>query len=198
MSSVVNRRDGATSLSNLRVGDEVLCETSEGALQYDRVIGFLHWVDDADFAYLRLEYGDGSYLTVHKDHYVSVQPHDTAATFDHIQANDVNVGDLIKTVWIDGTLSESRVRSITEVQASGLCCPVTMGGTIIVDSVSCSCYSPPSGILPMRVSHGLCHAALAPMRWAHKDTVAESPKTRPGVHPYARFLMTLVTGAYFS
>jgi len=207
MGSVVNRRsDGKIPLYKLRIGDEVLVSSDEGLLKYDEVIAFLHWSKDKKYTFLRLSYGDsGNSLTIHKDHYIPVQSSSLSRSF--ISANDVNIGDQIQSIWIDGTLIDTPITCISEVEEQGLCCPLTLSGRIIVDGVDCSCYSPPSGFLPFNVSHQMCHLVMGPVRlhyqWNRdklltKEHGLPSCTKNEGLHPYARLLMTAVTGVIFS
>jgi hypothetical protein len=207
MNSVVNRKgDGRIPLIKLRVGDEVLVASDEGSLKYDPIIAFLHWSNKGKHSFLQIQYGDcGSKLTVHRDHFIPVQSHTNIKAI--VAANDINVGDKIQSLWIDGTLVNSPGISISEVEELGLCCPVTMSGRIIVDSVDCSCYSPPLGILPFKISHDICHFVMGPMRLHYqlnKDKLVKEGQTTTteepidGLHPYARVLMTAVTGVLFS
>jgi len=204
MNSTVSRKgDGMISLDKLRVGDEVLVASDDGSVSYDPVIAFLHWETESRFLFLRISHSDGT-LTIHKDHYL---PAATAQVSDHqfLRANDLNIGDSLRTLWIDGTVRTSAISSISEVEETGLCCPVTMSGRIIVDSVDCSCYSPPAGFLPWNISHTTCHFVMAPVRlnyqWNKEKLIKSSKQSgspASGLHPYASALMTAVTGVLFS
>ena len=113
-------------------------------------------------------------------------------------ANDVNIGDKISILWMDGTIVDSPVTEICEGEEFGLCCPVTLSGLIIVDSVACSCYSPPTNLVPISISHGMCHAVMAPLRLRYAFGQSSKAPAPVGIHPYARLLMTAATGAIFS
>lgn len=66
----------------------------------------------------------------------------------------------------------------------GLYAPVTMTGTIVVDSVVASCY----GNHP---NHALSHMIFAPIRWAYSITpwlYDGDAVTADGSHPYVSFL----------
>ena len=205
MNSTVSRKgDGQVPLSKLRVGDEVLVTSDEGTVFYDPVIAFLHWETESKHSFLRIEHGNGV-LTIHKDHYVPSISRTSDSILQFLPANDLNVADQLNSVWIDGTVRTSAIVSISEVEEVGLCCPVTYSGRIIVDSVDCSCYSPPSGFLPWKISHEACHLVMAPVRlnfqWNREKLIkiqeSKNPP-EPGLHPYARLLMTAVTGVLFS
>ena len=190
MNSMVTRRgDGIIPLSDLRVGDEIITPSIDGSLKFEPVIAFLHWSEETKHSYLRISHSNGV-LTIHKHHFIP-------SSTQYVQANDLNIGDRISALWMDGTLTESTITDISEVEETGLCCPVTMSGTLLVDSVSCSCYSPPAEFLPVHVSHSMCHSVMAPVRFNYSWSKPKG-KPEPGVHPYAKLLMTAVTGALFS
>lgn len=194
-SQVTRRGDGAVSLSNLRVGDEILVSSESGTgLMYDPVIGFLHWSEETTHSFLNLKNETGGVLKIHKDHLLPVITKQSTPVY--IRASDVKAGDQISMVWVDGSLVNSRVIDVYETLDLGLCCPLTMSGRIIVDSIACSCYSPPSNLLPMRISHAMCHTAMGPMRWSFAKSFVPA-KREAGVHPYARMLMTAATGMIF-
>ena len=190
MKSVVTRRgDGIVPLSKLVVGDEILVSSDTGSLMFDVVIGFLHWSDESTkHAFIELKNDTGGVLSIHRDHLLPVN------SGSYIRASEVKIGDTVSTVWIDGTLVNSSIIDIVPVsEQNGLCCPLTKSGRIIVDSVVCSCYSPPQNLI--NVSHNTCHTVMAPIRYTY--TPATSVKNVNGVHPYAKFLMTLVSGMIF-
>ena len=193
MSSVVTRKtDGIVPLSELRTGDEVLVP-SESGLKFDSVVGFLHWTENVKSDYIRLVCGEST-LRIHRSHMMPIKRRDES-TF--ATASEVRVGDIVETLWIDGSLTESFVSSSTVVEESGLCCPVTESGLIIVDSVVCSCYAAPNHFkfLPSNMQHSASHALMAPMRLRFTN---DRKKPQQGIHPYAKLLMTAASGAVFS
>lgn len=199
MNSVVTRKsDGIVALSQIRVGDELLISV-DSELKFDRVIGFLHWDEEVEVEFVRIDYGSGV-LLIHSDHLLPIRSLKTR-DFRYVKASTVAIGDVVRTLWIDGSIVETKVRSVSLKTALGMCCPMTMSGMIIVDSVVCSCYSSPRGLLPMDVGHSTCHAIMAPARMYHENFAKMNdlaPKPVPGIHPYAKALMTAVTGLIFS
>ena len=197
MNSVITRKsDGIVPLSKLRIGDQVLVP-SESGIRFESVIGFLHWDENTRHAFVHLQFGSGS-LTIHRDHLVPIM-HQGKSTFT--KACDVKVGDNLKSLWIDGSFSDCAVTEVSEVEETGLCCPLTTTGMIIVDSVVCSCYSSPTGLLPMNLSHNVCHLSMAPLRVQYATGLcnnAKDAKPKSGIHPYANALLTAVTGMVFS
>jgi hypothetical protein len=189
MDSVVYRREsGSTSLRNLEIGEEVLVPSeASGSLVYDKVISFLHWEADGEYKFLRISHTLGGSVTLHPDHLVSVGS-------GYKPAASVTPGDSIRAMWIDGSLEPASVTAVEEVSAAGLCCPLTVSGRILVDSVDCSCYSPPTGQLAVPLTHSLCHLAVAPLRIQHSLGRGQT-KPPSGIHPYGRALLAMVTGA---
>lgn len=198
MNSVVTRKsDGIVQLSQIKVGDEILV-AEESVIRFDKVIGFLHWSEGIKIEYVRVDYGSGV-LTIHKDHMIPIGGLRKGG-LQYVKASTVVAGDMIRTLWIDGTVVESAVRAVSFEEASGMCCPLTISGMIIVDSVVCSCYSSPTGLLPIDVGHSAVHAVMAPVRFFHswlKEATSITSKPTPGIHPYARALMSAATGVVF-
>lgn len=197
-SAVTRREDGKIPLSKLLVGDEILV-SSDGTLAYSPVVGFLHYDEVIRAEFLSIVFGAG-HLAIHRDHLIPVtRGAGTGRRF--MRASEVRAGDWINSVWIDGSLSLCEVTGVEDVVKTGLCCPVTMAGTIIVDTVECSCYSCPSGLLAFTVGHGLCHASMAPLRLHYEMFTSSKKHSLPrskGVHPYAKLLMSVATGVSFA
>ncbi len=196
-STVIRRRDGKIPLSKLQVGDEILVAGDNG-IAFDSVIGFLHYDKKVVAKFLSIAFTGGK-VVIHRDHLIPVSRGDEGKT-RYVKAADVREGDLVRSVWIDGSLLPVKVTMIEEVSETGLSCPVTMGGTIIVDSVACSCYSAPSGFFAFSVGHGLCHASMAPLRLHYRMAQAKGSEGKPvsGIHPYAKLLMSMATGTSFA
>lgn len=196
-SMVTRRRDGRIPLAELQEGDEILVSTESG-IMYDTVIGFLHYDPTVIAEFLSISFGTGN-VVIHRDHLIQVVRGGDGHP-RYVKASDVRKEDHVRAVWIDGSLSPVKVTKIELVSETGLCCPVTMGGTIIVDQVACSCYSAPSGFLAFTVGHGLCHASMAPLRLHYQLKTAKVSQGKPvaGLHPYAKLLMTVATGASFA
>jgi hypothetical protein len=197
MNSVVTRRgDGIIPLCKLRVGDEILAPSSEGVF-FDSVVGFLHWDETSKVSFVSLRFGNGR-LTIHPDHLVPVR--DDKQENRTIRASEVREGFSLESLWIDGSLGCTSVTEVETIEAIGLCCPVTKSGMIIVDSVSCSCYSVPRGIVPFQIGHGMCHALMAPLRLSYELSRSKLQNEKPshGINPYAKLLMSAATGVIFA
>jgi hypothetical protein len=197
MTSLVTRKeDGIVALSQLRVGDEILVPSGEN-VAYDPVIGFLHWDDITYTDFIVVSCGEVA-LRIHRDHLLPV----IRGSRDlFVRASEVKEDDSVQSLWIDGTLSPLKVTSLGSYTEKGLCCPLTMSGKIIVDSVACSCYSSPRGLLPINLTHSLCHASMAPLRAKYmftNDSSTKKVEQTNGIHPYAKALMTAVTGMVFA
>lgn len=195
-SAVTRREDGIIPLSKLRIGDEILVPTEAG-VGFDSVIGFLHRDETASVRFLSVGFGAGK-LNIHPDHLVPVTTDEVSRRFK--KASELIIGDRIESLWIDGSVVISDIQSIDSFQDTGLICPVTRSGMIIVDSVVCSCYSVPAVIVPFPISHGMCHALMAPMRLTYDMNMSKMKGEKPvtGINSYAKMLMSLATGVVFA
>ena len=195
MNSVVTRKSGGIiPLSELRIGDEILVPAERG-IKYDTVVAFLHWDEVVKEKFVSVRFGQG-YLNIHRDHLVPIVSQGKAS---FIKASSVKPGDVIRTLWIDGSLCETVVIEVDLIEETGLCCPLTSSGMVIVDSVACSCYASPGGLLPVDLGHSVCHAAMAPLRLKYSFSGSQKPaKPAGGIHPYAKALMTAATGVLFA
>jgi hypothetical protein len=195
--SVVTRReDGIIPLSKLRIGDEILVPTDSG-VGFDSVIGFLHRDETTAVRFLSVGFGAGK-LNIHPDHLVPVIIDGGSKRFK--KASELIVSDRIESLWIDGSVVVTEVQSLDSFEDRGLVCPVTRSGLIIVDSVVCSCYSVPTGIVPFAISHGMCHALMAPLRLSYDINMSRMKGEKPvtGINSYAKMLMSLATGVIFA
>ena len=137
-----DRKVIAKYISDLDVDEMVL----DGENSFSKVISFLHRVDNLTASFVRLHFTVGKqprYLTLTPRHLVLVQPQ-KSAQFDHILAQEVKEGDLLKY----SDYSKSRLEYVkvdrverVELENSGIYSPLTESGTIIVDNVHVSCFS---------------------------------------------------------
>ena len=185
--TVCRKGDGSISMDRLCVGDEVLVVDSYGIMTYQPVLTFLHLVKGSHnikFDFLKISHRSGD-LEIHPDHLISVTRRGRTT---YIPARELMTGDSLSSVWIDGSFCLSHVLSVEHVEKKGLYCPLTQSGTIIVDGVWCSCYSPPAGeAVGCHFSHEMCHLSLFPLRMVG----ASAGPVVEGIHPYCQALMSL-------
>ena len=185
--AIVFTQDGQKEMKSLRPGDRVLTLTGKGQKVFTEVITFLHYHPDHDGSYIVLKSESGTSLTVSPNHLiyttgagdgdVKQDQLDTKATY----AGILKSGDKIILVSKDKMETDS-IESVRHVRSHGLYAPLTRSGTIVVDGVLASCYAN----FPNQC---VAHVALAPLRLQCRFVKANIPK---GVHPYARFLHSVV------
>ena len=66
----------------------------------------------------------------------------------------------------------------------GYIAPLTMSGTILVNSILASCYA-------VIDSHALAHSAMAPVRWWHLMDFNRLSAPKNGTHWYPQALMSI-------
>ena len=173
----------------LCVGDEILVVNSEGNLVYEPVLTFLHLFRGSRnvlFDYIKVTHSAGE-LFIHPDHLLNVTRRGLTS---YMAACELLPSDFISSIWIDGSFSLSRVVTVEHASKKGLYCPLTYSGTIVVDGIWCSCYSPPpKEWLGYSTSHECCHVSVLPLRLC---SGTPGPGTE-GVHPYCQALISLTS-----
>jgi Hint module len=188
IATVCKRGVGTVSMAELRIGDEILVADSYGNLIYEPVITFLHLFHASRnvlFDYLQINHSSG-HILIHPDHLISVTRRGQTT---YLPAHEIRRTDFISAVWLDGSFTLSSVSGVERVSKKGLYCPLTYSGTVIVDGVLCSCYSPPSAFLGYRCTHEAAHVAVLPLRL---QSAGVGPGTE-GIHPYCQALMYLTS-----
>lgn len=151
--ALVGRRrggaEGPIRMDEVRVGDWV---RGEGG-QLTRVVALSHAVSTRGMRFVRLRGGNGTSVTVSRDHCVKVRHGAHAAGFK--AAGEVRAGDVM-----GGAQGDWRVTAVEhDVWATGVYSPVTESGMMLVDAVLVSCYTSFVGVpgghalmLPIRVA----------------------------------------------
>ena len=175
--TVQRKNSKATTLKDLRVGDEVLTVNDEGREVYTKVLAFLDFKPHSLQTNLRLHFTDGQSLTVSERHLVFKRDGGTKVA---VFAEEIAVGDyLFKYSKLHKSLQAIQVVSVEETQVHGAYAPLTEHGTLLVDGVFTSCYA------QIR-SHRVAHFALAPLRlW---KSWFPSKEVQNGIHSYAERL----------
>lgn len=148
---------GRAPISSIKVGDEVLVEEGRGGeLQYEAVIGFLHFFGvGRSTSFLNIEHAGGN-LRVSANHVVFVG----AAAGGRAEkiASEVREGDELLLAGAGGGERRSRVASVRSVSGDqGMVAPLTPKGTIVVDGALASNYAT---VGRLRIPHGAMHATL--------------------------------------
>lgn len=182
-------------LSELKVGEKVLSMDSNGNTIFSEVLLFLDRNEQQTREFVRIETDGGAVLTVTAQHLVLVWHMDKQST-DYKFAEHIEEGDFV-LINRNQTLEPRKVIKISNELNKGVYAPLTYEGTIIVNSVTASCYA-------LVEKHNLAHMSFMPMRVLHSiqhlfgggnsdDIKAKSLNTneiqRPtGIHWYAKAL----------
>eukprot|EP00928_Gymnodinium_smaydae_P030445 TRINITY_DN22647_c0_g1_i1.p1 TRINITY_DN22647_c0_g1~~TRINITY_DN22647_c0_g1_i1.p1 ORF type:complete len:753 (-),score=127.59 TRINITY_DN22647_c0_g1_i1:294-2507(-) len=153
------RGRGPTALDQLRIGDEV--RTSEEDGSFEPILGFLHADRGSSLQGFVTLFHELGQLRVSARHLVFAVGSDDADTqpTSHFAA-ELRPGDRLLTVS-----GSSRILSVDRGQSSrGMFAPLTASGTIVVDGVVASNYATAGE----RLSHGLLHATMFPLRASYK------------------------------
>lgn len=198
--STVQTSSGETRLlSDLRVGEEVLSMDDSGHLKYSKVYMFLDRDETQRREFVRIETDAGASITATASHLIYTwhkrdgrqeagAAADALASLNFKFASAVAVGDFVM-VNVNGTLEPHRVRRITYELHNGVYAPLTYDGTIVVNSITASCYA-------LVEKHSLAHLSFMPMRaltgiehWLGLSNGIE-PDAPRGIHWYASALNT--------
>lgn len=149
-------------LSDLRIGEKVLSMDSNGNLKYSEVFMFLDRDENKKHEFVRIETDGGASITATPSHLLYTwhkmnnYRENEPDTLDFKFADLIEVGDFM-LVNINGKLQPRRVERITHELHNGVYAPLTYDGTIIVNSITASCYA-------LVEKHFLAHMSLLPMR----------------------------------
>lgn len=134
-----------------------------GNLKYSKVYMFLDRDETQRREFVRIEIDGGASITATASHLIYTwhkgdDDHrtDRTASINFKFANDVEVGDYAM-VNVNGTLEPRRVKQITYELHHGVYAPLTYDGTIVVNSITASCYA-------LVEKHSLAHLSFMPMR----------------------------------
>lgn len=161
-------------MAQVQLGDRVLVYShATKKAEWSMVTSYLHFEPDGVTSFLELDFGSSSKLRLTPDHRMFTERGD-------VYAADARVGDKVFVACEEGPMVESTIQSIQEVSGTGLFCPLTRVGTIIVDGAACSCHA--------NCSHLIGNAIFAPLRFMSPGGPSQ-PST--GVHWYPKFLIYL-------
>lgn len=150
---------------------------------------FLDRNEDQLREFVRIETDSGASITATPSHLIYVWRPSTAEgkTISNYKfAGHVEIEDYV-LVDVDGILKPQKVISIKNELHKGIYAPLTYDGTIIVDSVSASCYA-------MIDTQSIAHYSFAPMRMLYStielfsSNSIDSNEIPNGIHWYARAL----------
>ncbi|XP_036323259.1 protein hedgehog [Rhagoletis pomonella] len=204
-SSVLLANGQRKMLRDLRIGDRVLAMSATGQPVYSEVILFMDRNLEQVENFVQIHTDGGAALTVTPAHLVLIW-HPNEQRLEYMFADRVEEDDYVLVHDHYGRLSPRRVLRLKVERKPGVVAPLTREGTIVVDSVTASCYAVVN-------SQKLAHWGLAPMRlmaavrsWlpgsstdanataqaksASNSTTPTTTQTK-GIHWYAQFLYSI-------
>ena len=183
-------------MSDLSVGDRVqACGTKSRRVIYSKVIMFAHRDAGVEHVnYLKIVLEDTSSIVLSSNHLIM-----SGERMKATMARNIKVDHMLYTINEEGVISSKKVVAIEEIIDSGVFCPITKEGSIVVNNILASCYA---SVNDQAFFHGLlkvsaqnvAHLGLLPMRVLHKfrvKWVSQSAGKDEFVHPYIRWLCKL-------
>ncbi|XP_046580790.1 uncharacterized protein LOC124288325 isoform X2 [Haliotis rubra] len=157
------------SLSEVNIGDRLLCCGEKGMLVYSPVYRFGHRQHNGNNTFVEIS-TKSKKLKVSPNHHVHIGK--SVCRKNTKAAIAIEVGDAALVLGEERRLVSEEVLSVTLTTGRGLCAPYTLCGTIVVDGMLASCYVD-------RVAPSLAHKLLAPVRtWYRLFAPGESTTAR--------------------
>jgi len=173
---------GRMRMSQLRVGDLIGTGVRDGSFVYEPIYAFADHVSEEATSYSTITHAGGE-LSLTPYHLLFVVE---GGSMIAKYAKEVLAGDVISIIY-DTTWSTATVSDVKHgTWKRGAYAPLVPSGVLIVDDVLASCYA--------RVPHAWGHLAFAPLRVAASLGLLTT-EPQEGVHPYARFLLTIFPNA---
>ena len=184
-------------MSDLSVGDRVqACDTKSRRVIYSEVIMFAHRDPRIkQVNYLKIVLEDKSSIVLSSNHLIM-----SGEQMKATMARNIEVNHMLFTINEEGVVSSKKVVAVEEIIDSGVFCPITKEGNVVVNNILASCYA---SVNDQAFFHGLfkvsaqnvAHLGLLPMRVLHKfirvKWVSQSARKDEFVHPYIRWLCKL-------
>ena len=192
----VNGNMKKKQMGELSIGERVqACDAKSRRLIYSEVIMFAHRDPGVELVnYLKIMLEDASSIVLSSNHLI-ISGERMKATM----ARNIEVDHMLFTINEEGVISSKKVVAVKEIIDSGVFCPITKEGNVVVNNILASCYA---SVNDQAFFHGLfkvsaqnvAHLGLLPMRVLHKfrvKWVSQSAGKDEFVHPYIRWLCKL-------
>ena len=192
----VNGNTKEKQMGDLSIGDRVqACDTKSCRVIYSEVIMFAHRDPGVEqINYLKIVLEDTSSIVLSSNHLIM-----SGEQMKATMARNIKVNHMLFTINEEGVISSKKVVAIEEIIDSGVFCPITKEGNVVVNNILASCYA---SVNDQAFFHGLfkvsaqnmAHLGLLPMRVLHKfhvKWVSQSAGKDEFVHPYIRWLCKL-------
>jgi len=182
-------------MNQLSVGDRVLAvDQTTGRTVFSEVLMFMHRETGKyeDFVTITTESGTSTSLTPNHLIYITkngrsdITPSGYAKNKKAVFASDVAPGHYVYTLLSNGSVTTSRVHSVSMERRTDVVAPLTDAGNLIVDGTVSSCY----GVF---TNEDVAHTAFLPVRTLKSffSYVFKSSDEKPhdgGIHWYAWLL----------
>ncbi|KAK3592844.1 hypothetical protein CHS0354_028920 [Potamilus streckersoni] len=169
--SIAQLEDGSNvTMADLRLGQKVLSSFSNGKANYSIVYFFAHQDDKSSTEYISI-LTQWHTINLTPDHHIYITD---CGRLHTVPARDVKVGDTVMVVSRDNScLEEETVTELSKSTDVGIYAPITMSGTIVVNSVLASCYV---DVVPPQIAH--------PLLWPARQLYQLSPSlsTATNIH----------------
>ncbi|GBB89674.1 hypothetical protein RclHR1_16450004 [Rhizophagus clarus] len=177
-SKVILADGNRIEVSQLRIGDKVLCGEKNGKLIFSEIFAVIHADNQTVTQYQRIDYqkadGTGGTLRLTPKHHLFVS-HGKTIFAEEVRAYETEL------LLFDGKkLIPVIPHRVSEEWELGFTAPLTQSGKIVVDDVLCSCYAvaPPY--------QEIINFAMIPFRLY--SWIMPIPDCKKEIHPYIRYL----------
>nr|APD15684.1 hedgehog [Nucula tumidula] len=207
--TVFSKDNGQKALRDVQLGELVLSMSDKGVLEYSPLISFLDRDDNDRGLFYKLTTQDGFEVKLTAKHLIYISDSNETIetmsdTYEAVYADTVRVGQFVLLAGDEGSLPRfSQVARISVTREMGVYAPLTLHGTIVIDSVVTSCYAFINNV-------NVAHLAFAPMRAMYQlsryssflswtsgswfDDLARSHQQNvTGIHWYAQLLYNVGT-----
>lgn len=185
--STVQTIDGKLKqMSELQIGDRVLSMDGKGNLRYSEVFMFLDRNENEWREFVKIDVDGNTSITATPSHLIYARRTATTKMAEYTFAGHLSEGDFV-LVNIDGILEPRKIINISREIHQGVYAPLTYEGSIVVSSISASCYA-------VIDNQNVAHYSFMPMRiyYSIKSLFINSTNEVPrGVHWYAEGLNKL-------
>jgi len=147
----------------LQVGQEVLAEGADQTLMFERVLGFLHFMQEVSGRFYIVVHELG-HLRATSEHVVFIL--NARGVRTDVLMKEVRVGDRVFAARAQGlAVAPSRVLAVRETESAkvapaGMYAPLTASGSVVVDRTLASVYA--SAAMYRTGPHSAYHAVFFP------------------------------------
>ncbi|CAF0757557.1 unnamed protein product [Adineta ricciae] len=172
-------------IGNLQIGQKVLAFDYSDQIIPTEIIAMLHYDDKSPALFYTFTTDSGHQVSLTSEHLIYI------GNQNYVQARHVDSKlHQLFTIQQNGQLEASSIRSIDVQLKHGYATPITQHGTLLVNSISSSCYASIH-------HHSIGHLAMAPLRWIHQTKqifglINKNETNENGIHWYPKALNNIV------